>query len=99
MPRNGWARRGATITFCVAVGTMAASTSLAPAANNALAPTTWERGADGQWHQVAAPIPGNKRTAQQTGDDPAPATGGATTTKTSSGTSATTTTAGSGRDI
>jgi outer membrane assembly lipoprotein YfiO len=106
MPGNGWAHRGATILL-VAVGTTAATcVSPAPAAaNNALAPTTWERGDDGQWHQVATPPPppGDKKAAQQTGNDPAPESRGRATTKTSStsGTSATTTntTAAGGREV
>jgi outer membrane assembly lipoprotein YfiO len=69
MPGTGWAKRGAAIIF-VAMGTTVASTTLAPAANNALAPTTWERGADGQWHEVATPAGGNSKT-QQAGSDPA----------------------------
>jgi outer membrane assembly lipoprotein YfiO len=82
MPRNGWVKRGATITFSVAVGTMLVSTSFAPAANHALAPTTWERGTDGQWHQVAAPAAGDPK-PQHEGTDPESASGAAATTKAS----------------
>jgi outer membrane assembly lipoprotein YfiO len=103
MPGNGWAKRGATILF-IAVGTTVTTTSPAPAANNALAPTTWERGADGQWHQVAAPAAGDKQAARQTSDDPpvaesraeptsrASAKAGATATTTTTTTTTNTTT-------
>jgi outer membrane assembly lipoprotein YfiO len=76
MPRTGWAKRGAIILF-VTVGTTAASSAPAlAAANNA--PATWERGDDGQWHQVATP-PAKQKPARQAADDPAPAAADATT--------------------
>lgn len=96
MPGNGWAKRGATILF-IAVGTTAASGTPAPAANHA--PTTWERGEDGQWRQVATPPAAERKSSQQSGGDPAPseattapaaAAAGATTATAATATSATT---------